>query len=210
MRWISVWLTALGICAALAPVAAQDAATGGGAVTLVDLRIDERTRSGKLDACELVYLIGFEDHIYRRGEVTALRGSLQLSALIEAPNKPPIVAFKVTAFDIIGAKTHQFAPLHYAFITAKGTSFAGKESGKFTCEDGGVCMAFSVFENERLLEALIDGAFEINVTRQPGGSDVRVPVNFARDKPEVAARFANCTLKLIEVMQEKFGDEKIQ
>jgi hypothetical protein len=65
---------------------------------------------------------------------------------------------------------------------------------------------FSIFDHPTLLEALIDGAFEINCTRRPGGSDVRVPVNIIRDKPETAQEFAACTLKLIEVMRKKFGD----
>jgi len=206
-RFISGCLTTLAICAATPIIAAEDTATGGGTVALVDLRFDERTRQGRLDACELVYLLGFEDHIYRQGGMTALRGSLSLSALIEAPNKPPVITLKVTAFDMVGAQpSPQFAPLHYAFLSAKGTSFAGKEAGKFTCDDGGVCMAFSIFDNPTLLEALLDGAFEINVSRTPNGSDVRVPVNFARDKPETAREFAGCTLKLIEVMKKKFGD----
>lgn len=205
-RFISGCLTTLAICATT-PSVAGDMATGGGNVFLIDLRFDERTRQGHLDACELVYMVGFQDHIYRRGEMSALRGSLQLSALIEAPDKPPIISFKVTAFDLMGTQaTPQFAPLHYAFLSANGTSFAGKEAGKFTCDDGGICMAFSIFDNPTLLEALLDGTFEINVTRRPGGSDVRVPVNIARDKPETAMKFAGCTLKLIEVMKKKFGD----
>jgi len=206
-RFISGCLASLAICAATPIIAAGDMATGGGTVALVELRFDERTRQGRLDACELVYLLGFEDHIYRNGGMSVLRGSLSLSALIEAPDKPPVISFKVTAFDMVGAQpSPQFAPLHYAFLSANGTSFAGKEAGKFTCEDGGICMAFSVFDNPTLLEALLDGALEINVSRTPNGSDVRVPVNFGRDKPETAREFAGCTLKLIEVMKKKFGD----
>jgi hypothetical protein len=57
-----------------------------------------------------------------------------------------------------------------------------------------------------LVEALIDGSFEINLTRKAGGSDVKVPINIGRDKPETSQAFASCTLKLVDVMKKKFGD----
>jgi hypothetical protein len=98
---------------------AQDVATGGGRVALTDLTFNERTVEGGLDACELTYLVGFEDYIYRKGDLVFLRGSISMSALSRSPDKPPGIFLKVTAFDLVGANP-QFAPLNYVFLSAKG------------------------------------------------------------------------------------------
>jgi hypothetical protein len=66
--FISLCLTVLAPVWETVKAEAADMTTGGGQVALVDLRFDERTREGRLDACELVYLLAFEDHIYRRRE----------------------------------------------------------------------------------------------------------------------------------------------
>ena len=171
---------------------------------LADATLNERTIEGVLDACELTYMVGFKDYIYRKGDVVLLRGAVSLSGLTKSPDKPPAVFLKVTAFDLVGTTT-QFAPLHYAFISAKGESFAGKEAGKFTCEDGGVCLAYPILDNPNLFNAILDGEFEINVNRYENSSDVNVPIAIDRDEPEVSKKFAECSLKLMDVLKKKFG-----
>jgi hypothetical protein len=147
-------LSTIGMLAGSSIVHAEDHATGGGKVFLGDAMLNDRTIEGRLDASELTYVVGYEDYIYRKGDAVLLRGAVSFSGLTKSPNKPPALFLKVTAFDLVGDKT-QFAPLHYAFISAKGESFAGKESGKFTCEDGGVCIAYSIFDNPNLFDAIL-------------------------------------------------------
>ena len=53
---------------------AQDTATGGGEVVLMELTLTERMSRGKLDSCELTYYLAYEDYIYRNGGITILRG----------------------------------------------------------------------------------------------------------------------------------------
>jgi hypothetical protein len=192
----------VGVCLAQ-PAVANDIATGGGEVVLGEAIAHERAIEGHLNACELTYLVGFADHIYRKGDIVILRGAVSMSAAVTAPDKPPFITFKVTAFDVVGG-TPQFTPLHYGYLSANGQSYAGKEYVKFPCDDGGLCMGYSLIENVDLAMAISDG-FEINVNRSKGGSDVRVPVHILRDRPQTSRAFNQCTLKLMDVVQKKFG-----
>jgi hypothetical protein len=110
-------------------------------VMLTDATPTERTVEGHLDACELTYLLAFQDNIYRNGGTVFLRGSFMVSAITADKDKAPGIVFKITAFDLVGEQT-QLAPVNYAFVTANNQSFAGTESGKFKCEDGGLCLAY--------------------------------------------------------------------
>jgi hypothetical protein len=94
----------------------------------------------------------------------------------------------VTAFDVVGTKS-RFAPLN-AFISSNGESFAGKEIGRFTCDDGGVCVAYNLLDNPDILKVILDGQFEINVNRYKNSSDVSVPIAIDRDRPELMLKFA--------------------
>lgn len=56
----------------------QEKATGGGNIAILEVQFFPRMTRGKLDACELTYLLAFEDHVYRKGAMSFLRGSLVL------------------------------------------------------------------------------------------------------------------------------------
>lgn len=184
--------------------AAEDRATGGGSVAIIEVVVDERKSKGQLDACELTYTVAFEDNIYRKGEVTALRGSVSIAGFIEAKDKPPAIIFKVTAFDMVNNKP-QFAPLDYAYISAAGHSTAGKEYVKFTCEDGGICLGVDMLQNPELGMA-IGQDFQIGITRANGRSDVVILIAFMREHAKQALAFSECTLKLLDAIQKKFTE----
>jgi hypothetical protein len=182
---------------------AGDTATGGGQVVVAELEHTNRNSKGQLDACELRYIVAFQDNIYRQGAVTFLRGAVSFMGLIQEADKPPGILLKVTAFDLVGEKP-VFAPLSLAYLTANGKSYAGKQSGTFTCEDGGQCVAYNFFDDPDLAASL-GQTFEINITRANGSSDVRVPINVLRDFPKVSADFSNCSLELADLLMRKFG-----
>jgi hypothetical protein len=203
LRLVShIVLVGMVVCATGRSVAAQDQATGGGQATLVNLDFTERTVGGRLDACELVYLVAFKDYIYRNGGLVVLRGAINISALT-GTKKAPGILLKVTPFDDASG-TPQLAPINYAFITSDGQSFAGSELATGKAEDGGLLVAFSLLDNMPLFAALTGGKFEINFNRRPNASDVKVPVNFLRDKPKVMISFGNCMNKLLDVIRKKF------
>ena len=181
----------------------QDIATGGGNVVLYEAQTHERTVSGQLDACEMTYLIAFEDHIYRRGDIVFLRGAFSLNGVINRTDKAPFITFKVTAFDVVNDKPVR-APIYYAYIVSNGISYANKEFTKFACEDGGYCTGYELMANPELAVVGQSG-LSINFNRHNGGSDVQVPVNFMRDKPQETANFAECSSKLINAIIKKFG-----
>lgn len=199
---ISVFVLAGAVLATTTTALAQDRATGGGQVLTVDLTFEERTIEGRLEGCELTYLLAFEDHIYRKGAPAAMRGSLLLMALRQHPDKEPGITFKAKTFDLVGSQP-EFAPINYAFVSTPTKSFARHEFGHFTCEDGGFCAVYGLFKSPGLVEALISGSVTINFNRRKGASDVSVPVNFARDKPAVHREFVACVMKLLPVIQEK-------
>ena len=179
-----------------------EAATGGGTVEFIELTAHERTIEGELDACELVYLLGFQDHIYRGGATVALRGSVSVTALRNHPEKEPGIMLKVTAFDFVGSQP-RLAPINYAFLSAGPNSFAKKESGTFRCDDGGFCAAYGFFKATGIAEGLIDGEIAITFNRSPGASDVKVPISLAQGKPEAHDRFVRCLLTLLPVIEQK-------
>ena len=124
----------------------------------------------------MTYLIAFEDHIYRRGAITFLRGSVSLTGFVATKDKPPAILLKVTAFDLAG-ENPQFSPLGYGFLSAVGQSYARKEAVVFTCEDGGLCIGYEALKYPELMIA-IGQEFEINFNRAEGKSDVKIPVSF--------------------------------
>lgn len=182
----------------LTPVAAQDRATGGGEVLLLDLMVTERMSLGSLDSCEITYLLAYEDYIYRNGLITFLRGSISFSGFVNLPNAAPAIIFKVTAFDLEGEQ-HVLAPLKYAYLNSGGVSFAGKEIGVQTAEDGGIVIGYDLFSN------MFD-PFEplsLNITKEGGHSDVSIPVNFGMNDPAIALDYGECLLQFIDVLTEK-------
>lgn len=180
---------------------AQDTATGGGRVALLELKMDERKIRGKLDACELTYLVAFEDYIYRRGATTLLRGNVSLMGFVES-DKPPGIFLKVTAFDAIGNDA-KLAPLGYAYLSVHGTSYAGAEFVSFTCEDGGLCVGYELLKHPEL--AAIGEGFQISFTRANGKTDVLVPISLHNDKDSVWQSFNMCSLKLFDVLINKLS-----
>ena len=185
-----------------APAAAQDRATGGGAVVLLDLTATERMSRGKLDACELTYLLAFEDHIYRNGAVTFLRGSMNFAGFMSAADKPPAFLFKVTAFDLVG-ETNTLAPLEYAYLSSQGTSYAGKEYFIGAADDGRLLVGYHPTTSNFSLNFLEPLA--LNIMRRGGGSDVAIPVDFMMHDPEVASNYIDCEIKLLDALQQKFN-----
>ena len=183
------------------PAASKDKATGGGATRLLDLTTTERMSRGKLDACELTYLLAFEDYIYRNGAVTFLRGSMSFSGFINTPEKGPAFLFKVTAFDLVG-ESHKLAPLEYAYLSSQGVSYAGKEFVIGTAEDGGLLIGYEAMTNFSL--NFLDPV-SLNIMRIGGGSDVAIPVNFMMHDPSIAKKYAACTIKLLDALQDKFN-----
>ncbi len=174
---------------------AQAVATGGGAVHLANLVFDERTSGGKLNACELVYLIAYEDHIYRRGDAVFLRGAVNM--FDAGPGKGVGLGIKITMFDAVG-ETPKLAPIGYAYLSANGQSYAGKELTKGNAEDGGVILAYDIMALPTLYAALLTGSVEFNFNRNVGASDVAVPVNLFQKHPEIAIRFNECSTTLLE------------
>jgi hypothetical protein len=68
-----------------------------------------------------------------------------------------------------------------------------------------VCLAYGFFKSPDLVEVILGGNFAINFNRDPGSSDVKVPVDLSRDKPEVHLRFVGCVQKLLPVIEEKIN-----
>jgi len=181
---------------------AEDVATGGGAVALMGAEATNRMTRGKLDACELSYRVAFEDHIYRQGGITVIRGNLSLWGMINEPDKVPAVFLKVTAFDTNG-QTLKLSPLDYAYLSVGGQSYAGKEIAKLPSDDGGLMMLYDMVTNPDLALGL-DGQISISITRQGGRSDVSIPMYLQRDKPEAALQHTKCVGELLKAIQAKF------
>ena len=181
--------------------AAQDAATGGGGVRLLDVKSWERTAGGKLDACEITFGVGFEDFIYRNGALVVLKGAVSFMA--NPGDKIPAIVLKVSAFDYENDKLRS-TPISYAYLSVAGNSYAGKEVTKFTCEDGGLCLGYDAMKYLELGQA-IGNEFEINFNRRPGGSDVRVPLSILRERPKESMAYSQCVLKLLDVIMEKLA-----
>lgn len=183
--------------------AGQDKVTGGGQVFLLELEAQRRLNGGQLDACEIVYLVGFQDYIYRQGGVTALRGSVSFMGFMESKNSPPAIVLKVSAFDIDNNKTVP-AQIQMAYLSSKGKVYSGRESGSFNCENGGLCVSYNAIENMDLILGLSDG-LEINFLRKGGRSDVRVPVRMPLDVDGAANQYDKCAIDLLQALQNKFG-----
>jgi hypothetical protein len=166
---------------------ADDRATGGGIARLVDAQLNQRKSSGELTGCEVLYTVGYEDHIYRNGEMVLLRGSVSINRPIEKMETLPYVILKVAALDFDG-NTFAAAPMNYGFLSAEGRSYAHKEVSSFRCEDEGLCAVY----NDAELAQAIGKSFAVSYNRAPGGSDVTVPINLPRTRPQLAASFAGC------------------
>lgn len=185
---------------AFTPMAAQEKATGGGEVVLLELLATERMSLGKLDSCELTYYLAYEDYIYRNGAITVLRGSMNFAGFTDAPDKGPAYLFKVTAFDLTG-EALDLAPLKYAYLSSRGVSYAGKEFVVGAAEDGGLLVGYDALANFALS---FTDPISLNITRVGGRSDVAVPVDFMMHNPTISKQHAECSLKLLDVLSEKF------
>ena len=186
---------------AFTTLGAQDVATGGGKVVILDLVATERMSLGQLDSCELTYLIAYEDYIYRNGAVTLLRGSANFAGFTQASDKGPAYLFKVTAFDVIGEQPY-LAPLKYAYLSSTSVSYASKEYFMGVAEDGGLLVGYDALANFGLV---FTDPIAFNITREGGNSDVSVPIDFMAYSPEASLQHTECVLKLIGVLREKFN-----
>ena len=179
---------------------AQDTATGGGDVVLMELTATERMSRGKLDSCELTYYLAFEDYIYRNGAITILRGSVNFTGFINDPEGSPAFLFKATAFDFDG-ENNKLSPLEYIYLASEGVSYAGKEFAIGAAEDGGMLVGYQALDN---LSLNFLSPMSFNILRQGGGSDVSIPVNFLVQKPDVSMQYYECSIKLLDAISRKF------
>ncbi|MDC1521099.1 hypothetical protein N8446_02155 [Planktomarina temperata] len=178
----------------------QKRATGGGEVRVMEVVATNRKSRGKLDACEISYILAFEDYIYLDGGITFLRGSLSLAGFTNDADREPAFLFKVTAFDLL-AEGHKLAPLEYAYLSTDNISYAGKESTIIDASDGGLVVAYDVSNSSlNFIEPLT-----LNIMRKDGRSDVAVPVNFMEADLNAGVSYAACMLNLLEVLTNKFN-----
>jgi len=184
----------------LSQAAAQDRATGGGEVVVIELTATERMSRGRLNSCELTFLIVFEDFIYRQGSVTALRGSVSFTGFIDAADKGPAYLLKVTAFDLVGS-AHQIAPLEYAYLSTSDQSYAFKEYLITAADDGGLLVGYDALTNMPISFVF---PMSINITREGGGSDISIPIDFMSHDQVASLKHSECTIKIIEDIQKKF------
>ena len=192
------------LCLLLNPIStiAQERATGGGSVEIMDFFVTERMSRGQLDGCEMTYFIAFEDYIHRQGAVSALRGSVAFYGFIENKDKPPVILLKATAFDFDGTKLN-LAPLDYAYVMAAGNSYAGKEYVVGPSDDGGLLVGYDALTNV-FLGTQLSEAFSINITRRGSKSDVAIPVNFLIHDVDETMKYTECSLKLLDRLMQKF------
>ena len=186
---------------AFTPLAALDKATGGGEIVILDLVATERMSVGKLDSCELTYLIAYEDYIYRNGAITLLRGSMNFAGFTSASDKGPAYLFKVTAFDVVGNQPY-LAPLKYAYLSSKSSSYAGKEYVIGAAEDGGLLVGYDAFAHFGLI---FTDPISLNITREGGNSDVSIPIDLMTYNQVTSLQHTECVLKLIDVLRDKFN-----
>lgn len=198
MRSANLLICMFGLWALLpSHLMAQETATAGGAVSIIEAEVTERNIEGELDACEFRYKLGFQDNIYKNGAMVALRGSVSFKANSKS-KKRPIMILKVTGFDINGSKSELFN-INYAYLSSQGTSFAKKEYTKFTCDDGGLCVGYDFISNPALIPMLPE-KIEINFNRSSGSSDISVPINLNLNSPQEAKKMLVCKAKLFDII----------
>ena len=181
---------------------AEQRATGGGVVEVLDIVVTNRMSRGKLDACEITYLLAFQDHIYLNGGLMAIRGSLQFAGFVSAKDKPPAVLLNVTGFDV-KSNNPVLAPIDFAYLSFGNRSLAGSEFGMGPAEDGGLLVGYSALENPELALQLAENV-NINFTRQGGASDVTVPLSVLAHDPNKAVQYYNCSEALLGALMNKF------
>jgi hypothetical protein len=167
---------------------AEERATGGGIARLIDAQLKEWKSSGAVIGCEVLYTIGYEDHVNRNGAMVLMRGSLSINRAVQTRDAPADVILKAAALDFDG-DTFTAAPMHSAFLAAGGRSYADKDVSAFPCEDEGLC---SVYHADAELTRAIGEGFAISYRRSRNDGDVTVPVNLARTRPQVSAGFVSC------------------
>lgn len=180
----------------------QDRATGGGNIAILEVQFFPRMTRGKLDACELTYLLAFEDHVYRKGAMSFLRGSLVFMGFMNSPDKAPAVLFKATAFDLINDQP-VLAPLEYAYLSVRGKSYAGKEFTLGQAEDGGLLVGYGSLENLSLSSEISEN-IQLNITRLNGRSDIAIPLSIMTVAPDKSIEFSKCSLELLDAVMNKF------
>ena len=167
---------------------------GGGAVSLMELDTSERRTQGKLNGCELTYILAYEDYIYRKGAITFLRGSLNFSSF----DKNPAFLLKVTAFDLQGNSAID-VPLSYAYLSSQTKSYAGMESTIVPSDDGGLLVMYPITAASSL--SFLD-PLTINISRKDGTTDLGIPIDVTSHDAELALNFANCALNLTAMMKK--------
>lgn len=168
---------------------AEDLATGGGITRLIDAQLKEWKSSGTVVAgCEVLYTVGYEDRVSRNGAMVLMRGSLSINRASSTGDISADAVLKAAALDFDG-DIFAAAPMSSAFLVAGGRSYADKAVSAFPCEDEGLC---SVYHADAVLAQAIGEGFAVSYRRSLQGSDVTVPVNLGRTRPQLSADFASC------------------
>lgn len=184
----------------VSPTSESDHATGGGSVALLEVNATERKFGRKLHACELSYLVAFEDNTYRYGAITLLRGSISFSGFAAASEARPEVAIKVEVFDIADGEARH-TPLDYAFVTMQGYSTLGRERSIDSCNGKGIGLSFSAMDNiELVIRAGQD--FEVGIKRSGATTNIIVPIALSRSDPRKGEKFATSAQTLMKSLHK--------
>ena len=193
IRLSTLFLSMLALCAIYAHTShAEERATGGGISRLIDAQLKQWKSSGVVIGCEVLYTVGYEDHVSRNGAMVLMRGSLSVNRAVQPRDASADVVLKAAALDFDG-DTFAAAPMHSAFLVVGGRSYANKDVSAFPCEDEGLC---SVYHADSELARAIGEAFAVSYRRTPDDTAVTVPINLARTRPQLSKAFAACAQAL--------------
>ena len=77
--------------------------------------------------------------------------------------------------------------MHYAYLSAGSTSWAGKELSAFRCEDGGFCASYNADMLFEVLHAVYGNGLTLSYNRMDGGMDVTVTLDCSQADDDAQA-----------------------
>jgi hypothetical protein len=139
----------------------------------------EDFQHGRLFSCGWHFTTILNDDAYRRGGLVTLNGSL---AMFYAQDKSLGWILKIRGFDIsfgdsLSPKGEMF-DFAYGYLIADSTILAHREAGKFRCEAGGFCAAYSK-DATLILSAIQADKIQFAYSRTPTGIDVVSPLSWS-------------------------------
>jgi len=181
---------------------AVEAARGAGLGTGV-LQADIYTKAGELDGCGWNFTYLLLDHTYRKGQPSALVGSI---AMFHHPGKALTLTFKLKGKDYSASRELKLQQADFAIPFAYVESAPGVGSAEhyvatFECEGGGFCGMFDDNIPE-VLESFIAGELTFAYQRRKNGLDVRFKVD-PTQPPEGEAELAKglaCFKRLFKIL----------